>query len=120
MRTNTMSGIEDIYNVVNRIAAVNESVPQEEIEETAYDTLENVVKSIRTGNQAGSSAPLPSPGSGDTAEGFRYGNSISPEPPQQRMATTPPGLQSSTVSIVLFLNTVCFVCLYYVQSTSLY
>ena len=88
-----MTGIKDIYNIVTK------SAPQEAIEESVYDTLEDVVKSIRTGNhQAGFSMPLTSPGSDDTAEEFRHDNSISPEPPQHPI---PPGLQSSTVSMPL-------------------
>ena len=96
-----MSGIEDIYNVVNRMSAVPESMPQEMLEESAYDTLENVVKSIRTENQAsGSSVPLPSPSS-ITTEKFRAGNLTTPELHQPTTPTTPVGLKTSTVSIIV-------------------
>ena len=102
-----MSGIEDIYNVVNKIAALPpESTPQNEVEESAYDTLENVVKSIRTSDIAPSTfvPGLPGPGgviTSPTGTGkARDGTLMSPEPPQRQLAPTPPGLQSSTVSMV--------------------
>ena len=96
-----MSGIEDIYNVVNRIAAVPEDMPQEAIEESAYDTLENVVQSIRTDQRASSHVSLPSPSGVSNTERFRDSNSISPEPPQRPVASIPPGVQNSTVSSVI-------------------
>ena len=111
MRSSTMSGIEDIYNVVNKIAALPpESEPQNAIEESAYDTLENVVKSIRTVNDAPSTfAPgLPGPGGGAVTAStgrVRDGMLASPEPPQRQLAPTPPGLQSSTVSVILYYGT---------------
>ena len=106
MRSSTMSGIEDIYNVVNKIAALPpESTPQNAVEESAYDTLENVVKSIRTSDVIPSTfvPGLPGPGgviasSTGTGKG-RDGTLMSPEPPQRQLAPTPPGLQSSTVSV---------------------
>ena len=100
MRSSTMSGIEDIYNVVNKIAALPpESIPQNAMEESAYDTLENVVKSIRTVDDSPSSfVPLPGPG-GAVTEKARDGTLTSPEPPSRQLAPTPPGLQSSTVSM---------------------
>ena len=105
MRSSTMSGIEDIYNVVNKIAALPpESTPQNEVEESAYDTLENVVKSIRTSDIAPSTfvPGLPGPGGVITSPmgtgKARDGTLMSPEPPQRQLAPTPPGLQSSTVS----------------------
>ena len=101
-----MSGIEDIYNVVNKIAALPpESTPQNEVEESAYDTLENVVKSIRTSDIAPSTfvPGLPGPGrviTSPTGTGkARDCTLMSPEPPQRQLAPTPPGLQSSTVSM---------------------
>ena len=110
MRSSTMSGIEDIYNVVNKIAALPESTPQNEVEESAYDTLENVVKSIRTSDIAPSTfvPGLPGPGgviTSPTGTGkARDGTLMSPEPPQRQLAPTPPGLQSSTVSGPKFLS----------------
>ena len=104
-----MSGIEDIYNVVNKIAALPpESTPQSAIEESAYDTLENVVKSIRTADDAPSTfVALPGPGGGavTTSTGkARDGTLMSPEPPSRQLAPTPPGLQSSTVSRALMMS----------------
>ena len=86
--------------MVNKIAAVPESMPQDEIEESADDTLENVVKSIRTDHPTTSYVPLPGPGGVTTATTgrTRYGTLTSPEPPPRMLASTPPGLQSSTVS----------------------
>ena len=107
-RSSTMSGIQDIYNAVNKIAAVPESMPQDEIEESAYDTLENVVKSIRTDHPTASYVPLPGSGGVTTATTGRArdGMLTSPEPPPRTLASTPPGLQSSTVSAAYFCNAV--------------
>ena len=96
-RTATLSGIEDIYKVVNRISSLPESMPEDEIEESAYDTLENVVKSIRTGSNASSFAPLPSPGV-ETTTKARDANMTSPEPPQPAPASIPKG---SSVSVLV-------------------
>lgn len=113
MRSSTMSGIEDIYNVVNKIAALPpESTPQNAMEESAYDTLENVVKSIRTVDDTPSSfVPLPGPGGAVTTSTgkARDGTLTSPEPPSRQLAPTPPGLQSSTVSVAQNFSVVVIV-----------
>ena len=93
-----MSGIEDIYNVVNKMAAVPESMPHDALEESAYDTLENVVKSIRTENQENVYATPSSPTSVTSEKSMGSNLTTSPEPRQPSTPTTPLGLQSSTVS----------------------
>ena len=101
MHSSTMSGIEDIYKAVNKYATrPKNSIPEDAIEESAYDTLENVVKSIRTDEHPVSFVPLPGPGGVTTATGkTRDGMLMSPsEPPSRTHSRTPPGLQSSTVS----------------------
>ena len=55
MRNSSVNGIEDIYNVINRIVIEKEPTPPNrsewlpqvaEMEEQPYDTLENVVNSM--------------------------------------------------------------------------
>ena len=103
MRSSTMSGIEDIYNVVDKIAALPpESTPQNEVEESAYDTLESIVKSIRTENVAPSTfVPiLPGPGEAMTSSiGTGKGKDSTLMSSEPLLAPTPPGLESSTVSM---------------------